>query len=115
MYRVAALIMGLLISRALETKLEKTAIDSTADEVRALLSTKQDANKDQFIEIMHQVSRSYPKIVKDYLNRIFFLLPTLFGDVKAKCLEILLVAVEDIQDPYLEFKSREMLNLLKDK
>ncbi|GAU90192.1 DNA dependent Protein Kinase catalytic subunit [Ramazzottius varieornatus] len=113
LYRVAALVMGLLIARAIDIKLDKTHVDSTVDEVRALLTAKQDSNKDQFIETMHQVSRSYPKIVKDYLNRIFFVLPTLFGPAKAKCLEILLSAVDDIEHPFIEFKERDLLNALK--
>ena len=47
-----------------------------------------------------------------FVNQILYLLPTVYGDFKTQCLEILLARVEQIPNLFTELKSKGLKDLL---
>ena len=47
-----------------------------------------------------------------FVNQILYLLPTVYGDFKTQCLEILLARVEQIPNLFTELKSKGLKELL---
>ncbi|OWA49909.1 DNA-dependent protein kinase catalytic subunit [Hypsibius exemplaris] len=114
LYSVSGLTLGLLFSRAEGAGIAGETIEAGVEALRQFLSGIVATDRDKFVAVLHQASKSYPAIVAVFQARILFLMPTLPGVIKAHGLDVLLAGADAMADPYRDFKSCGIFACLKD-
>ncbi len=115
LFTVAALTMGLLLARATETGLDLAVVGQATDAVRQLLTDMMSREKDKFVTVLHQLSKSYTAVLPIFMARILFLIPTLPATIKVHALDVLLAGGEFLQHPFVELKACGLYSWIKDR
>lgn len=114
-YTVAAVTLGLLLSRASESGCDENKIGPVVAEVDLLLMAAQDKDKDKFLSVVHEMQKSYRKIGQRHWIRISYMVPLFHGDIKARCLEIFIGSAQSFEDPFKEAQSAKLNECLSDR
>ena len=115
LYTVAAFTMGLLLARATEADLDRELVESAVEATWQLLSGIMANEKDKFVAVLHQLSKSYTDILPAFQARVCFLIPTLPGNIKAHALDVLLAGADFMADPFVELKTCGLFSWIKDR
>ncbi|KND04346.1 uncharacterized protein SPPG_00077 [Spizellomyces punctatus DAOM BR117] len=69
--------------------------------------------QDRFVLILNRLSVGYPDIVKDYAKDLLFILPRLYGRVRAKCLYALSSSAPDIEGLFADLRAKNLQQLIQ--
>jgi len=112
-HAAAAEVIGLLMKR--EGDVEKVFDGPLHDMVSQKLSSLINSAKpepDKFITCVHRLQLNYPPIVDRFVNQILFKLPSVHGDFKTYCLEIICSRAENIPNLFTELKTKGLKEIL---
>ncbi|XP_027045855.1 DNA-dependent protein kinase catalytic subunit-like [Pocillopora damicornis] len=112
-HAAAAEVIGLLMMQLANVKkiFDGPLHDMVSQKLLSLVNTAKPEH-DKFIICVHKLQLNYPPIVDRFVNQILFTLPSVHGDFKTYCLEILCSRVEHIPKLFTELKERGLKEML---
>ncbi|KAL9956083.1 hypothetical protein ACROYT_G037506 [Oculina patagonica] len=112
-HAAAAEVIGLLMKQLADVQkiVDGPLHDMVSQKLLSLVnSAKPDPGK--FISCVHRLQLNYPPIVDRFVSQILFKLPSVHGDFKTYCLEILCSRVEHIPNLFTELKTKGLKEIL---
>ncbi|XP_067044034.1 DNA-dependent protein kinase catalytic subunit-like isoform X2 [Acropora muricata] len=112
-YAAAAEVIGLLLKQAADVQkvFDGTLHDMVSEKLMSLVSSAR-PEPDKFITCVHKLQQNYPPIADRFVNQILFKLPSVYGDFKTYCLEILCSRAENITNLFTELKTKGLKDIL---
>ncbi|XP_022778667.1 DNA-dependent protein kinase catalytic subunit-like isoform X5 [Stylophora pistillata] len=112
-HAAAAEVIGLLMMQLAKVKkiFDGPLHDMVGQKLLSLVNRAK-PELDKFITCVHKLKLNYPPIVDRFVNQILFTLPSVHGDFKSYCLEILCSRVEHIPNLFTELKGRGLKEML---
>ncbi|XP_063961376.1 DNA-dependent protein kinase catalytic subunit-like [Lytechinus pictus] len=68
-----------------------------------------------FITCLHKIHLNYPVFTDRFMNKLLFMLPSIHGQPKTECLQIITARIEHIDNAFIEMKNKNILALLTHK
>ncbi|XP_030839871.1 DNA-dependent protein kinase catalytic subunit [Strongylocentrotus purpuratus] len=68
-----------------------------------------------FITCLHKIHLHYPVFTDRFMNKLLFMLPSIHGQPKTECLQIITARIEHIDNAFIEMKNKNILALLTHK
>ncbi|XP_072167838.1 DNA-dependent protein kinase catalytic subunit-like [Diadema setosum] len=68
-----------------------------------------------YITCIHKIHLHHPAFADRLLNKLLFMLPSIHGQPKTECLEIITARIEKINNVFIEMKNKKILSLLTHK
>ncbi|XP_048248370.1 DNA-dependent protein kinase catalytic subunit-like [Haliotis rufescens] len=109
-YAPAAEVVGMIFKYLAEK--ERQTEGSFHDHVVTYMSSIQQSKPDNFIVCVHHMQRHYPAIATRFLNRLLFMLPSLHGEFRTQCLEVIHSGIDQVENVFLELHSKGLLKFL---
>ncbi|XP_072855016.2 DNA-dependent protein kinase catalytic subunit [Pogona vitticeps] len=109
-YAAAAEVLGLILRYV--TEKESTFEGPIFDLVIKQLRQHQNTRDDKFIVCLNKVSKNFPPLADRFMNTVFFLIPKLHGVMKTYCLEVVMCRAQEIDNLYLQLKSKEFSQVM---
>ncbi|XP_064600499.1 DNA-dependent protein kinase catalytic subunit-like [Liolophura sinensis] len=110
-YAAASEVMGMVFRHLAEVDKETEGALHTY--VGNLLTSLQSSRQDSFIVCAHGMHKHYPQVADRFINRLLFILPSLHGEFRPLCLEIILSRVDQVENVFLELKQKGLHKLLE--
>ncbi|KAG8442079.1 hypothetical protein GDO86_011029, partial [Hymenochirus boettgeri] len=112
-YIAAAEVIGLTIRYMAERekRTEGLIFDYTVKELKLHQGNK----SDKFIMCLNQIVKHFPPFADRFMTFVLFLLPKLHGIFKTQCLEIIMCRAEEIPDLFIELKSKEFSQIMRNR
>uniref|UniRef100_A0A803TIR6 DNA-dependent protein kinase catalytic subunit n=1 Tax=Anolis carolinensis TaxID=28377 RepID=A0A803TIR6_ANOCA len=107
-YAAAAEVLGLILQHIAE----KENVSPVYDLVIKQLKQHQNTKDDKFIVCLNKLTKNFPPLADRFMNTVFFLIPKLHGVMKTYCLEVVLCRAHEIEDLYLQLKSKEFTQIM---
>uniref|UniRef100_A0A803SLW3 DNA-dependent protein kinase catalytic subunit n=1 Tax=Anolis carolinensis TaxID=28377 RepID=A0A803SLW3_ANOCA len=109
-YAAAAEVLGLILQHIAEK--ENVLEGPVYDLVIKQLKQHQNTKDDKFIVCLNKLTKNFPPLADRFMNTVFFLIPKLHGVMKTYCLEVVLCRAHEIEDLYLQLKSKEFTQIM---
>ncbi|XP_053105021.1 DNA-dependent protein kinase catalytic subunit isoform X2 [Hemicordylus capensis] len=109
-YAAAAEVLGLVLQYIAEK--ENVFEGPIYDLVIKQLKEHQNTKEDKFIVCLNKVAKNFPPLADRFMNTVFFLIPKLHGVMKTYCLEVVLCRAQEIEDLYLQMKSKDFTQIM---
>ncbi|KAK6170524.1 hypothetical protein SNE40_018898 [Patella caerulea] len=109
-YTAASEVVGMIL-RYLAEK-EKETDGEFHDYLVKQISSLQFTKPDNFIVCVNRLNHHYEAIADRFLNKILYMLPSLSGDFRTQCLVIINSRIEQIDNVFMELKSKGLISFL---
>ncbi|XP_068717854.1 DNA-dependent protein kinase catalytic subunit-like isoform X1 [Montipora capricornis] len=112
-HAATAEVIGLLLKQAAEIQkvFDGPLHDMVTEKLTALVNSV-NPEPGKFISCVHKLQLNYPPIADRFVNQILFKLPSVYGDFKTYCLEILCSRAEYIPNLFTELKTKGLKDVL---
>nr|QOY44576.1 DNA-dependent protein kinase catalytic subunit [Alvinella pompejana] len=114
-YMSSAEVVGMALKHMTETEKEeddKTWHKEFIDHISSLLIGFQSNKPDRFISCVYGMQLHFPTIADGFLAKVLFILPKVHGEFKTHSLEILQNRISQIDNAFLEMKSKGISDIL---
>lgn len=116
-YEAIAEVLGALLESEKEHDIHlkiKSALKVEIDRISPTNFSGQ-PDPEKFIMVIHHLSSTNPALVLDYYKALLYILPSVFGATRAKCLEIFVPKAAEIPDLLIELKSKDLVGIIQRK
>ncbi|XP_072042849.1 DNA-dependent protein kinase catalytic subunit-like [Amphiura filiformis] len=113
-YKIVHAAAGEVVGMAMKQMAEVDKINdgSLHEEVHKHLNTLSMNQQVIFITCLHKIHLHYPVFADRFTNKLLFMLPSIHGQPKTLCLEVIGSRIEHITNAFLEVKNKGIIELL---
>ncbi|EDV28309.1 uncharacterized protein TRIADDRAFT_20924, partial [Trichoplax adhaerens] len=112
-YEAVAEVLGMIMKHLASVKKETEGpiFDYVTQHLSSMVSAGR-MDVARFILCLYRVQLHYPIIADRFVNKVLFLMPSLYGEFKTKCLEIILARADHIKELYTELRNKGLKDML---